>query len=170
MQDSKDHADIKALHGDSTCVFSDMVKKYSRSLKPLQKAVLITEKAIYHMDRFPKPKNGKQFAIKRRTDLSQVEGVTVSPFTDNIVVIHIPSVVDYVFELPKKNVLVAVLVETMKKSHNKKLNLSFKANIPWKSASGPKGLSAAEGNKSGKEEVTVVTKRGNDLVVLADSK
>lgn len=83
-------------------MLSDMVVKINRKGKEQDRAMLITDKAVYNL--MP----GDYSKCKRRIELDQIASVTLSTSSDEFA-IHIPEEYDYRFKSPNKERIAAVM-------------------------------------------------------------
>jgi len=106
---NQDIANIISATGDREIIFSDWVKKVNCREKIQERILLLTDKAVYNILKYPKPKKGLLYEVRRRIDLKLITGVSVSKLQDNFFVIHVPSEYDYVFSSPKKTIFIVLL-------------------------------------------------------------
>lgn len=111
--------------GESTIIFSDIVKKVNKRDKVQERALVITTKAVYNFEKFPKPKKTGLYEQRRRISFDSINAVSLSKLSDNYFIIHVPSEYDYVIETPKKAILVTLLKDAIKKYNGKDLTINF---------------------------------------------
>jgi myosin-1 len=131
----QDNNEIKLLiskYGDTKIVFSDLVKKVNKRYKFQDRILLLTDKSIYNLKKFNKPKKNCFFECKRQISLKSIESISVSKLSDNFFVIHVPSEYDYVYENAKKTIFITLLNNEFKKSFGKPLPLHIVQSIQFK--------------------------------------
>ncbi len=80
----KDNAEIRQLSNNETVIFSDIVKKTNKRFKVQDRVLLLTNLAIYNLEKFPKPKKNLNYELKRRITLDLVSAISVSKLQDNV--------------------------------------------------------------------------------------
>lgn len=75
---------LKSHDQFSKVLFSCHVKKFNKNNKPADRAIVITDKLIYKLD----PKK-KYKAMKKGIPISMVTGVSLTPCSDQLVIIHL---------------------------------------------------------------------------------
>eukprot|EP00013_Stygamoeba_regulata_P028858 CAMPEP_0177646796 /NCGR_PEP_ID=MMETSP0447-20121125/9957_1 /TAXON_ID=0 /ORGANISM="Stygamoeba regulata, Strain BSH-02190019" /LENGTH=1048 /DNA_ID=CAMNT_0019149337 /DNA_START=284 /DNA_END=3426 /DNA_ORIENTATION=- len=111
-------------------MFADQVLKLNRRCKPERRDLVITNRAIYFVMR-KKKKNDIVYILSRRTELSAIQGISLSTLADNYLVIHVPSEYDNVFENEKKTEICAVLMENVKNASGRAITPNFTDNIQY---------------------------------------
>merc|ERR1711916_241514 len=95
----------------------------------MSRAFVVTNAGVYHCE----DKGGK-LLVKRRTPLSEVEGVSLSNLSDDFVVVHCRAPqVDYLLQTDKKTILTTCLVDACKRN-NRQLNVQFGNSVTFRSA------------------------------------
>lgn len=84
----KENQEIKIMTGNETVIFSDIVKKTNKRFKVQERVLLLTDKAVYNINKLPKPKKNINFELKRKIPLDNVTGVSVSKLADNVSIRH----------------------------------------------------------------------------------
>jgi len=139
----KENVEVNNLirpNGDTKIVFSEVVKKVNRRDKIQDRILLLTEKSIYNLIRYPKPKKGLFFEIKRRIPYESVTGVSVSRLSDNFFVVHVPSEYDYVYESPKKTVFITLFNNEYKNKVGHPIQVNVVESIQYKLKKGTKQI------------------------------
>ena len=150
LKESPEMTYMRAMYGDTTCVFSDSCVKVTRKLKALDRLFVVTDKAVYHMTRLPKPKAPKGYGvplihdIRRRTPLELIDSVTLSELSDDYIVIGIPTEYDYVLKLDQKTILATILHDTIAKTRGRKRPLNFSNQVTYTSPKGPRTINFAK--------------------------
>lgn len=129
---NNDEIQKKVNSGENQIIFSDLVKKVNKRDKVQERAMVITTKAVYNFEKFPKPKKTGFYELKRRIPFDQISSISLSQLSDNYFVIHVPSEYDYVIETPKKAILVTLLKDQIKKYSGKDLGINFANQIQYK--------------------------------------
>ncbi|EFC49629.1 myosin [Naegleria gruberi] len=89
-------------NGDTELIFSGQVLKYNKNFKKQHRLLVVTDKNVYNIDE-------QEFKIKRKIPLEEITGVSVSPFDDNVFVMHCPTSGDYLLEDEKKTEIISAL-------------------------------------------------------------
>jgi hypothetical protein len=61
--------------------------------------LVLSERAIYNLEKLKKPKKGSLYDFKRRIAFDAIDSISLSTLSDNYFVIHVPSEYDYVYEV-----------------------------------------------------------------------
>lgn len=112
LQDTPEIKKLLSTNGDKTIVFTDLVKKVNRKNKVIfsyeevdwhfqiqERVLLVSDQAIYNLEKLKKPKKGSLYDFKRRIPFKLIDSVSLSKLSDNYFVIHVPSEYDYVYEV-----------------------------------------------------------------------
>jgi len=100
----------------------------------------MTDKAVYNLEKFQKPKKGLSYGFKLRIDMKSITGVSLSKLADNYFVLHVPAEYDYVYESAKKTVFVILLNREYKRIQNRPLEIRVVQNIEFKLKKGTKEI------------------------------
>jgi len=140
LQDSQEILGHLSQHGDKIVIFSDMVKKVNRRDKMQERALIISDKAVYNFEKLKKPKKGANYEFKRRFSFESIASVSLSKLQDDFIVFHVPNEYDYVYECQKKTVAVTIMNSEFQKLFNKPLKLNFMDSIEYKLKKGTKEI------------------------------
>ncbi|XP_048754348.1 unconventional myosin-Id-like isoform X2 [Ostrea edulis] len=116
---------LKSHDSFSKILFSCHVKKFNKNNKPADRAVAITDKFIYKLD----PKK-KYKPLKKGISINMVTGLSVSPGSDQLVIIHLSDENDLVLYLQNltKEERVGEVVGTMC-SHMQRFGKELKVTV-----------------------------------------
>jgi len=110
-----------------------MVKKTNKRFKVQDRALVLTDKAIYNLKPLPKPtKQGLRYEVQRRIDISKLGTIFLSRLCDDYMVLQIPSEYDYVFETPKKTVFIILLQKHLRRNHLTEKEVKVVESISYK--------------------------------------
>ncbi|KAL9653273.1 hypothetical protein ABK040_010980 [Willaertia magna] len=93
---------IFARNGDTQLLYSGEIVKYNKNFKKQNRLIIVTDKNVYNIDE-------QEFKIKRKIPLEEISGVSVSPYDDNLFVLHCPKSGDYLYEDEKKTEIISAL-------------------------------------------------------------
>jgi len=119
---NKDHASV---------MFSGIVQKTNRRNKIQERVLMITRNNFYTLARKVK-KTGPVYTMKRRVPLSDITNVTLSPLTDNFIIIGCSNKHDYVLESDDKTEIVGVLIRALKDNENRELPVQISDRFQYK--------------------------------------
>jgi len=167
MKDNKEILGIIQPTGDTKVIFSELVKKVNLRNKIQERVLLMTDKAIYNLERFPKPKKGLNFSFKRRIDLNSISHISLSKYADNFFIIHIPTEYDYVYESPKKTILLTLLNQEFKRVKGSPLDVKVLDSLQYtlKKKKGTKVITFAKDEQA--HQAVVKPVKGNLTVKIA---
>jgi len=166
LRDNTEVASMIGQYGDGKVIFSELVKKVNKRNKIQDRVLLLTEKAIYNLQKFQKPKKGLNFGFKRRIDIKGIVALSVSKLADNYFVVHVPTEYDYVYESTKKTVFITLLNTEYKKIHKKPVEVREVQSIVFQLKKGTKEI---EFSKDETANDGVLTKNKNKLQVKVAS-
>ena len=109
---------IMQKYNEKRILFFDKIQKLNNKFKVQERALLITEAAIYTLE-------PKKMAMKRRIPIADIEAISLSPFFDCYMVLHYPQRYDYFFETEHKTEAVSNLLDAYKN-----LNIQGKPDLP----------------------------------------
>jgi len=115
-----EHAEIKKLfkqNGDKELLFSAEMNKINKKFNAQKRIVVVTDKNVYNLD-------PKDFKIKRKIALDEIEAVSVSTLPDGMFCMHMPESYDYVFDSDKKTEMIDVLATAVQKKAQKRINVN----------------------------------------------
>ncbi|KAF0984113.1 hypothetical protein FDP41_008028 [Naegleria fowleri] len=104
-------------NGDKELLFSGQVLKYNKHFKKQYRLLVVTDMNVYNIDE-------QEFKIKRKIGLDEITGVSVSPFDDNVFVLHCPTSGDYLLEDEKKTEIIAALQNAKARHHKQQLKIN----------------------------------------------
>ncbi|XP_049849334.1 myosin heavy chain IB-like [Schistocerca gregaria] len=119
-----------AQHRDELLIFGDQVIKFNKRGRAERRDLVTTIKGLYLCQRVSKHQQ-TFYRIGFQTPLNQINSVSISPYQDNMVVVHSNSG-DAWFECDKKTELVTLLSLQIEAQTRTKLNLNFNSNISVK--------------------------------------
>ncbi|KAF3328644.1 myosin ID heavy chain-like isoform X2 [Carex littledalei] len=100
-------SDILSKRGDQKLLFADRIIKLTGSGKIKQRAMMITDRAIYLADM-------DSCALRRRISLASIDRICLSKLKDNFFALIIPTEYDCLMASTRKNEIVSILVEATK--------------------------------------------------------
>lgn len=127
-----EHADIKKLfrqNGDKQLLFSAEMNKINKKYASQKRIVVVTDKNVYNLD-------PKDFKVKRKIALDEIDAVSVSTLPDGMFCMHMPESYDYVFESDKKTELIDVLATAIQKKANKKMTVNVSDKFEFQPSKG----------------------------------
>lgn len=98
---------VFAYLGDQKLLFADRIIKLTGSGKIKQRAMMITDRAIYLADM-------DSCALRRRISLASIDRLCLSKLKDNFFALIIPTEYDCLMASTRKNEIVSILVEATK--------------------------------------------------------
>jgi Unconventional myosin tail, actin- and lipid-binding len=100
--------DVNFAHlGDQKLLFADRITKLTGSGKIKQRAIMITDRAIYLVDM-------DSCALRRRISLASIDRICLSKLKDNFFALIIPTEYDCLMASTRKTQIVSILVEATK--------------------------------------------------------
>ena len=84
-----------------------------------ERILLITEKAIYNLDK------NVNYKVKRRISITSVGSLVVSTYADNFFLIRVPSEYDYFLVSARKTEIILRLLTSYQKLTNEPLEVEF---------------------------------------------
>jgi len=111
--------------GDTEVVFADSVVKVNKRTKMQERILLITENAIYNVDK------NVNYKVKRRILIKDVGSIVVSTFADNFFLIRVPSEYDYFLVSSKKTEIILRLLTTYQRLTGEPLEVEFLNNFEY---------------------------------------
>ncbi|XP_065059730.1 unconventional myosin-Ie-like [Rhopilema esculentum] len=113
--------------------FAETVNKVDRRFKIMKRDLLLSAKHIYLIGRETikkGPDKGKIVEIvKRKLTMDKIASLSLSPFQDGFVVIHVPSEYDTIFESVFKTEFLTLLSAKYEAALNRKLKIDFNVSI-----------------------------------------
>eukprot|EP00794_Sanderia_malayensis_P009899 gene9900-10912_t len=113
--------------------FAETVTKLDRRFKVMKREILLSAKHIYLIGREvikKGPEKGKIFeVVKRKLQMSQIGSLSLSPFQDGFIVIHVPTEYDTVIESVFKTEFITLLSAKYEAVTNRKLKIDFTNSI-----------------------------------------
>lgn len=115
--------------------FATDIMKYDRRFNAQRRDLLMTAQAIY-ITAYEKVKKGPEkgkivLEVKRRIEVNQVASVSLSPFQDDFVVMHVPNEYDNVFETVFKTEFLTTLSDKYLAATGRKLTVNFSDKIQY---------------------------------------
>eukprot|EP01094_Clydonella_sp_ATCC50884_P004683 TRINITY_DN13717_c0_g1_i1.p1 TRINITY_DN13717_c0_g1~~TRINITY_DN13717_c0_g1_i1.p1 ORF type:complete len:1028 (+),score=338.91 TRINITY_DN13717_c0_g1_i1:131-3085(+) len=117
---------ITKSFGEKRVLFADKVVKFNEKLKGQSRTMVITEGGIYN---FSSGLFGNK--MSRRILLSAISGVSMSPFADTFLVVHVNSEHDYVVQSDHRTEIVTILFETLKEMSDTPMQVNFSESITF---------------------------------------
>eukprot|EP00474_Spongospora_subterranea_P009779 CRZ10237.1 hypothetical protein [Spongospora subterranea] len=108
---------------DSRILFFDKVLKVNRRMKTQNRLLLLTENSLYNLT--------SKFKLKRKISLAEIQGISLSPYADNLMVVHVPNEYDYVYTCERKTEFVTALSDQYLIILDKKLPIRFTKHIAY---------------------------------------
>jgi len=148
---------ILSKFGDARVLFSSVVKKVNASLKLQERILMITDQSLYYLD-------PKKLSIKRKADINQANSISLSPYCDGMVVVHVkePSYA-FICECDKSTEIITVITNSYQQLMNTSLSINFDKKIAFKARKGQKEVNFENGNKP------AIVKKAKGLIVTADA-
>jgi len=144
--------------GDQKVLFSDVVRKVTEGLKAQERALFISDKALYNL-------NPKRYSFKRRFEIKNITGLTISTLCDGFIIVHAKEPdYDYLAESEKSTEIITVLCDLFSRIMNSVLPLNFSDKAVFRSRKGNREIifQKAPGKNT-------LTKKGHTLYVGVDS-
>jgi len=143
--------------GDARVIFAANVNKINTSLKGQERTLMISDAAMYNLD-------PKKLSCKRRLEIKNLKGISVSCLCDGFVIIHVKEPdYDYVADTDKATEIITVLSSNFERLTGTKLQMFFSNKIEFRARKGKREAVFEKGNKS------TFNKKGNSLLVMADA-
>ncbi|KAJ4818387.1 myosin heavy chain-like protein [Rhynchospora pubera] len=120
-------SDILSKRGDQKLLFADRITKLSGSGKIKQRAMMITDRAIYLAD-------VDSYALRRRIPLASVDRICLSKLKDNFFALIIPTEYDCLMASTRKTEIVSILVEATKIKPAYEISVVFSNRIEYRSS------------------------------------
>lgn len=130
MDKSKWLKQVAQKYGDKKILFSGVVNKINKRYKVQERKLIITDQAIYNMD-----KDGTK--VNRRIGIQDINAISVSTLRDGFFVVRVNDDYDYFYESYKKTEIVRSLMDQYYRTTGKQLLLTIDDEfeyIPDKSA------------------------------------
>lgn len=89
-------------HGDKEVLFSDRLEKVNDKCKIQKRIFVVSDLAVYNID----PSN---FKIKRRVEISEIESIYVSTYTDGYFVLKVPNSYDFLYSAWRRTELIVAI-------------------------------------------------------------
>ena len=115
----EDDSDIKNLIGSECILFSDKIQKIHKGIfkQNQQRNFLITDQAIYNL---------KEKQLKRRIDIKNLKGLTISKLSDQFIIQGNQDEYDYLYESNSRFKIVSILQNTFENLTGKTLLFCIK--------------------------------------------
>ncbi|CEP03515.1 IQ calmodulin-binding motif [Plasmodiophora brassicae] len=110
-------------NGVSRILFFDKVLKINRRLKMQNRLLLLSETFIFNLT--------SKFKFKRRIHLSDITAISVSPLSDNVMVIHVSGEYDYVYSCERKTEFITALSDQFMAMKKVALEVQFNSRIEY---------------------------------------
>ncbi|XP_078175168.1 myosin heavy chain-like protein [Carex rostrata] len=120
-------SDILSKRGDQKLLFADRIIKLTGSGKIKQRAMMITDRAIYLADM-------DSCALRRRISLASIDRLCLSKLKDNFFALIIPTEYDCLMASTRKNEIVSILVEATKIKPSYEIGVVFSNRFEYRSA------------------------------------
>ncbi|KAJ3701091.1 hypothetical protein LUZ61_004796 [Rhynchospora tenuis] len=120
-------SDILSKRGDQKLLFADRITKLSGSGNIKQRAMMITDRAIYLADM-------DSYALRRRIPLASVDRICLSKLKDNFFALIIPTEYDCLMASTRKTEIVSILVEATKIKPAYEISVVFSNRFEYRSA------------------------------------
>jgi len=115
---------VLVRYGEREVCFSAVVTKLNKRNKMQERILVVTESALYNID--------KNLGVKRRIPLSTIGGVSLSIFEDNFIIVHVPMEYDYLLITERKTELVTTLLQLYHRSTGQILPFTFSDKLELK--------------------------------------
>ncbi|KAG2377528.1 hypothetical protein C9374_009044 [Naegleria lovaniensis] len=89
-------------HGDKEVLFADRLEKVNDKCKIQKRIFVVSDLAVYNID----PSN---FKIKRRVEISEIESIYVSTYTDGYFVLKVPNSYDFLYSAWRRTELIMAI-------------------------------------------------------------
>jgi len=109
--------------------FSGVVTKLNRRNKMQERVLVVTEGALYNVD---KSAAAGEYKIKHRIPLSGLGSISLSPFEDNFIIIHVPNEYDYLLLTERKTELVTTLLHLHQRATSQLLSVTFAEKLEFR--------------------------------------
>ena len=106
--------DILKTTNNEKLLFSDNIIKINRYNMSQERTFLITEAAVYNL---------KKKSLKRKIELKNIRGITISNLTDEFVIHGLEIEYDYHYVSAKRNSIVQILAQAFSNLTKKELKL-----------------------------------------------
>jgi len=157
LQDNRTVKVLFSKYTDKKVLFSAHVNKVNTNLKVQPRALLISDTAFYNLD-------PKKFSFKRRLEIKNISGLSLSSLCDGFIIIHMKEPdYDYIAAVDKKTEVVTVLLSSYNKLTNGNLNIKFADKIEFRARKGKREITFTKGSKDS------TNKKSKTLQVTVDS-
>eukprot|EP00761_Pharyngomonas_kirbyi_P013669 gb/GECH01013698.1/.p1 GENE.gb/GECH01013698.1/~~gb/GECH01013698.1/.p1 ORF type:complete len:952 (+),score=246.60 gb/GECH01013698.1/:1-2856(+) len=134
---------------DTRVLFSAVMEKVNRRLRVQRRTVAITDAAVINL-------HPRKIRVRRRLPLAEVSGLTLSPFTDGMILLHHPPTHDFLYVTDEKTEAVSTLVDQFREVTGRELPVSFSEEMPFQASKRKKRtLKIVRGNQEMKTRYTV---------------
>ncbi|EFA78234.1 myosin IB [Heterostelium album PN500] len=120
---------MENAHKKERIIFADHVVKVDRRAKTKPLTLVVSEQAIYFVEKTIKKKI-ETFTLLRRIQIRDIRSISVSTLADNYIVLGLPEF-DQVIENDKKTELLINIIENYKILTGSALNINFSDNINY---------------------------------------
>lgn len=117
---------------DTNVMYSGDVFKTNHRYKVQQRTIMITNNAIYTLASKTSRKNTKQWVMKRRLEIADIDSVTLSPFTDGFFILGYSKRYDYILRSDDKTEIIAVLMRAYRDLKRAELNVQVQERFQYR--------------------------------------
>eukprot|EP01095_Lingulamoeba_sp_RSL-Kostka_P011943 TRINITY_DN4654_c0_g6_i1.p1 TRINITY_DN4654_c0_g6~~TRINITY_DN4654_c0_g6_i1.p1 ORF type:complete len:227 (+),score=63.68 TRINITY_DN4654_c0_g6_i1:53-733(+) len=116
---------IAKKYQEKKIMFAAKVKKLNPKFKVQNRVLIVSESSLYNVGGMTGNK------IQRRIPFSNIESISLSPYSDNIFIVNVQNEHAYTFITPKKIEVISIIYDLMKENLQKTLTINFSDNIDY---------------------------------------